>query len=234
MPASSGWIHHRSSIHLHRWAVSILDCTFHRRFLSFDLNPSIPVEKRTQSLLDLRHIIPPRIASKAIEGIDEPDGRQTLNNQMKSQPKHSQQITNSQDDEKYSTAGDPIYHTISSDKSSKSLGRNCVSLENLRAFTVKNDLASYGNNLLQNYNVAGNGFYILPAFPPAGYPPYYKQQQQQQQYYYQPYIHQNYRMPFSGYGGYTNPHPGRGSNANSKQSLGNESDDYRKYRDVAL
>lgn len=181
------------------------------------------------------------------------------------------------DEEKHSIAGDPIYQTISSEKGAK-LGRNCISLENLRTLTIKNDLNSYGNNLLQNHGQPP--YYVLPAFPPppTGYnithyfshkphaaahhymfgpSPYHQHQQQHHHHHATPmqpqppigpqphhmiptpqqsaYFHQNYRMPFTNYGGYANPNPYSNlSNTNSRQSIGNESDDYRKYRDVAL
>lgn len=165
------------------------------------------------------------------------------------------------DEEKHSLAGDPIYQTISSEKGAK-LGRNCISLENLRTLTIKNDLNSYGNNLLQNHGQPTSPYYVLPAFPPppTGYnvTHYFSHKPHPAHYMFGPspfpmqpphmmqpppppppqqstYFHQNYRMPFTNYGGYTNPNPYSNlSNTNSRQSIGNESDDYRKYRDVAL
>lgn len=165
-------------------------------------------------------------------------------------------FTSHNEEEKHSIAGDPIYQTISSEKGAK-LGRNCISLENLRTLTIKNDLNSYGNNLLQNHGQPSSPYYMLPAFPPppAGYnvAHYFSHKPHPGQHYMfgptppfpmQPphmmppqssYFHQNYRMPFTNYGGYTNPNPYSNlSNTNSRQSIGNESDDYRKYRDVAL
>lgn len=133
------------------------------------------------------------------------------------------------------------------------LTRNCVSLENLDGINkVQNDLAAYGNNLLQNYtqqqqyylamlmqtnhaaaaaaaaglyrrpstcssNGAGGGGSIVMAPPPGHL--HRRGSQQQLQYY-----------GGFGYANYANPYV----TANSKLSLGNESDDYRKYRDVAL
>ncbi|KAL7735072.1 hypothetical protein ACLKA6_000841 [Drosophila palustris] len=131
------------------------------------------------------------------------------------------------------------------------LARNCISLENLDGISkVQNDLAAYGNNLLQNYTqqqqyylamllsnplqqqaaaAAAAGLYrrpsacsstMLPGQP--GQLPLQLQRrgsQQQLQYY-----------GGFGYANYANPYV----TANSKLSLGNESDDYRKYRDVAL
>lgn len=105
------------------------------------------------------------------------------------------------------------------DEKSSKLGRNCVSLQNLDEITFKNDLSSYGNNLLQNYNHRRmhHPQQYLPIH--TGYHPVHN---------YFPYWY-----PFSGYApnvNQFNPYVSRVS----KQSLGNESDDYRKYRDVAL
>lgn len=265
--------------------------------------------KRTQSLLDFRHIIPSHIAlppatrSKTpVTDLDAPDGATqhatenqsaaALNNNSNNQNHvNNARLTESSrktsiptvqnknfhysnaDEEKHSIAGDPIYQTISSEKGAK-LGRNCISLENLRTLTIKNDLNSYGNNLLQNHGQPP--YYVLPAFPPppTGYnithyfshkphaaaahhymfgPSPYHQHHHHHGSPMQPqpplgpqphmmptpqqsaYFHQNYRMPFTNYGGYANPNPYSNlSNTNSRQSIGNESDDYRKYRDVAL
>lgn len=158
--------------------------------------------------------------------------------------------SNNNEDEKHSIAGDPIYQTISSEKGAK-LGRNCISLENLRTLTIKNDLNSYGNNLLQNQNGQHiSPFYILPAFPPAApnyHVPHYFHPKPQFIYgppppfgiqpppHIMPQFQHNHRVPFTNYGGYANPNPYSNlSNTNSRQSIGNDSDDYRKYRDVAL
>lgn len=150
------------------------------------------------------------------------------------------------DPEKRSMAGDPIYQTISSEKGAKSLRRNCISLENLRTLTIKNDLNSYGNNLLQNQiGQPQSQFFILPAFPPPPlnyHVPYFNPKPQLVYGPPPPPMHMiaqhlkaNHRTPFANYGGYANPNPYSNlSNTNSRQSIGNESDDYRKYRDVAL
>lgn len=238
--------------------------------------------KRTQSLLDFRHIIPsqitlPPMRSKTpVTDLDAPDGpssenQQTFNNMndnnnntnnnnsnhinnngninnnhhMNGFVNHSNNVrdsyrsktsiptvqnkTFSNDEEKHSVVGDPIYQTISSEKGAK-LGRNCISLENLRTLTIKNDLNSYGNNLLQNQN--GNPsspYYILPTFPPnpsyhaSHYFPHkpnpfmygpaipqhpFPMQPVHHMMAHQPatYFH-NYRAPFTNYGGYTNPNP---------------------------
>lgn len=151
------------------------------------------------------------------------------------------------DPEKRSIAGgDPIYQTISSEKSgAKSLRRNCISLENLRTLTIKNDLNSYGNNLLQNQiGQPQSQFYILPAFPPSPlnyHVPYFNPKPQlvygppPPRHMMAQHLKANHRTPFANYGGYANPNPYFNlSNTNSRQSIGNDSDDYRKYRDVAL
>lgn len=149
---------------------------------------------------------------------------------------------NNDDPEKHSIADDPIYQTISSGKSgAKSLRRNCISLENLRTLTIKNDLNSYGNNLLQNQmGPPQSHLYILPAFPPPplNYHVPYFNAKPQLVYGPPPPMHMmqhpkpppHHRKAFANYGGYTNPNP----YSNSRQSIGNDSDDYRKYRDVAL
>ncbi|XP_075164870.1 reduction in Cnn dots 6 isoform X1 [Haematobia irritans] len=132
------------------------------------------------------------------------------------------------------------------------LARNCISLENLEGINkVQNDLAAYGHNLLQNYNQQQQYYLAMLG---------YLQEHQPQQF---PSAMGLYRRPGSqaslnpqvlsgtgalpqqfqrrpsqqlqyyggfGYANYTNPY----ITANSKLSLGNESDDYRKYRDVAL
>lgn len=257
--------------------------------------------KRTQSLLDFRHILPAQIVMSSsrsktpVTDLDAPDGivnvpenQQNFNNthnQSQSQNHHNINPNNTREsnrktsiptvqnknfnsqhieEEKHSIAGDPIYQTISSEKGAK-LGRNCISLENLRTLTIKNDLNSYGNNLLQNHGQPSSPYYVLPAFPPqpTGYnvPHYFNNKPHHPAHYMfgppfpmqppphmmppppQPhphphqatYFHHNYRMPFTNYGGYANPNPYSNlSNTNSRQSIGNESDDYRKYRDVAL
>lgn len=94
-----------------------------------------------------------------------------------------------------------------------------MSLQNLDELTFKNDLSSYGNNLLQNYN-------SRRMYHPQQYVPVHTQYHPVHNYY-------PYWYPFSGYApgaNQFNPYVSRVS----KQSLGNESDDYRKYRDVAL
>lgn len=234
--------------------------------------------------------MPPHMTSKkpSMSDVDQTDSslNQSLNNnrnaskERKSEAKRASRQntlnknTNKFDDEKQSQMGDPIYQTISSEKgSAKALGRNCISLENLRTLTIKNDLNNYGNNLLQNASnelmcssggaggaPMSSGYYILPTFPPPpptrnfavyptdipGYaakfmfapPPHpaamHHPHARMPPQYYPPNYH---RMPpqFTNYAGYPNPNPYMNvSNTNSRQSIGNESDDYRKYRDVAL
>lgn len=141
----------------------------------------------------------------------------------------------------------------SSTKSQTVLGRNCVSLENLGAITTayKNDFHGYNSNLIQNYNL--NPWNIV-GYSPNNY--YYQQQQlfyhhlaQQQQHPFPPYLYHHQQqyynnMPTAMYFPNHNIDSNlvnnsmftttTNSNANSRQSLGNQSDDYRKYRDVAL
>ena len=131
------------------------------------------------------------------------------------------------------------------------LARNCISLENLDGITkVQNDLSQYGNNLLQNYNQQQQYYLAM-----LGYIQQHQQHRQQQQQYRRTGSQTSlnpsvYPVPANiagpqyqrrnsqqlqyyggfGYANYTNPY----ITANSKLSLGNESDDYRKYRDVAL
>ncbi|XP_067631120.1 uncharacterized protein Rcd6 isoform X2 [Eurosta solidaginis] len=125
------------------------------------------------------------------------------------------------------------------------LARNCISLENLDGITkVQSELAAYGNNLLHNYAqqqqyylamlngylnpVHGSGIYRRPsngsfiggAYPVPMLPQPAPRRSSQLQYYAGGFDYVNYTNPYI--------------TANSKLSLGNESDDYRKYRDVAL
>ncbi|XP_055379875.1 uncharacterized protein LOC129611004 [Condylostylus longicornis] len=139
---------------------------------------------------------------------------------------------------------DPIYSTINEPKTNQKLSRNCISLENLGGIDkVKNDL-SYGNNLLQNYqhyqwSIAVAGF---PTSSSAvNYHPYQHLPQSNGQlppltpfFLYNQIPRVALHCGGIGYGGYTNPFVNGSSGTNSKQSLGQESDDYRKYRDVAL
>lgn len=171
--------------------------------------------KRTQSLLDLRTVLPPKELYYQQNFHDQVDGRQSAMNNF---PPNNRHCSNS----KLDKASDPIYYTISMDEKSSKLGRNCVSLQNLDALTFKNDLSAYGNNLLQNYNAHR-------MYPPQQYVPVHSGYHPVHNYF-------PYWYPFSGYAppppgaNQFNPYIGR----MSKQSLGNESDDYRKYRDVAL
>lgn len=129
---------------------------------------------------------------------------------------------------------------------SPALARNCISLENLDnvgSICWQSDLTQY-----HNYNLQQQQQYYLAMLN------LWQNQQQQQA---QPQFSSNivYRRPVAGdllypamterqlqqlqlvsniggfgYANYTNPY----ITANSKLSLGNESDDYRRYRDVAL
>jgi hypothetical protein len=102
---------------------------------------------------------------------------------------------------------DQMYHTMES-QFKKSLGRNCVSLENIGGVYVTDD-----------GNFSGN----FPCYPPV-YPAYF--------YYNHPYQHQPFFPPYQ-----NNFYPSHANSAyfNQSSSIGNPSlDDFRKYRDVAL
>lgn len=108
-----------------------------------------------------------------------------------------------------------IYHHSMETPYRKSLGRNCVSLENLGVFVTEEQFS-------------GN----LPGYPPQMqpvYPAYF--------YYNNPFPSLQQQQPhpyFMGYNSYlahqNSAYFNSSSLGNSKQSL----DDYRKYRDVAL
>lgn len=161
-------------------------------------------------------------------GVDENDG-------------HSQDKA-----DRSSESGDPIYYTIGSDKGNKPtpLMRNCVSLENLGGVTINNDLTTpeqHRKNALtmqqhphsQNYNpMVAMKYQPQPMFRPQ-WPPAYPSVLH-------PHDYWRWSQLASQHGGFVpdarhfvhaNGYNGR-SHTNSKQSLG--SDDYRKYRDVAL
>lgn len=215
---------------------------------------SAPVRgNRAQSLMDLRCTLPglynPRYV---IENEDQnakyfnitvDDLKNNLNDSKKPPIDEQNSIIGS-------VAADPIYCTIDAAKSQQQkLSRNCVSLENLEGIAkVQHDL-SYDNNLLQNYEQQ----YILAMM---GHSVNYNPLQHQALLeHLHRHHHNNPRYSRSsrrsstsqrhnnmngmvgcggiGYGGYTNPFA-YNAPGNSKLSLGNESDDYRKYRDVAL
>ncbi|SPP73830.1 uncharacterized protein LOC117592213 isoform X1 [Drosophila guanche] len=141
------------------------------------------------------------------------------------------------------------------------LSRNCISLENLDGISkVQNDLNAYGNNLLQNYTQQQQ-YYLAMLLNPLHQQQQHQQQMQQLQQHHHQAAGGIYRRPsacssIGGFSGTVLAQPRRGSHhsqqmqyyggfgyanyanpyitANSKLSLGNESDDYRKYRDVAL
>lgn len=178
---------------------------------------------RTRSLLDLRNLTPAKIMPNNHHlDADDTDGK-NYNSQQNDQAKES----------------DPIYYTISSDKGSKVAPlRNCVSLENLGGITTTHQFSNNDPNIMtqnKNYDPLSNYQGYVRAFH-SRYP--YPTPQA---------VHQ-----FNGYWNwataYNNSHYGSAylpqqqhlqnpyittrSNTNSKQSLG--SDDYRRYKDVAL
>lgn len=161
------------------------------------------------------------MATNKTEDIDEYDG--PLNNKLK---------------DPSMDAADPIYYTISSDNGSKPILRNCVSLENLGGLTIKNDLngtigvpPNRNTAIMMNQHKFNNTIMFQSGFPAMyqQYPPPPPTNMQ-----YNDYWNWSRYSAIGGYGGFTNPNPysHSRSNTNSKQSLG--SDDYRKYRDVAL
>lgn len=216
---------------------------------------------RAQSLMDLRCTLPglynPRYVidnedhNAKYFNITVDDLKNHLNESKKPPPPTMQPITNPCEDQTSiigSVNADPIYCTIDAAKSQQKLSRNCVSLENLDGIAkVQRDL-SYGNNLLQNYE---QQYYLAMMGHPINYNPLHHQAllehlqrhhnpRQSRNSHSQRHNNNNNMMMNGmvgcggiGYGGYTNPFA-YNAPGNSKLSLGNESDDYRKYRDVAL
>lgn len=185
--------------------------------------------KKTQSLLDLRYLLSPKSISTRTKDDQELfklnndanhntiSPTSTINSRKLGNKSKVSNIINSTNTE------EPYYHTIDSYSKdpAKSLARNCVSLENLNTpinTFYRNDLNLYGNNLLQNYGMQWPGHYRQFAYPP---PQYF--------YYFSPYQHTHVHQHPSG--AYFNPYV----SSNSRQSVGTSStDDFRKYRDVAL
>ncbi|KAG5669252.1 hypothetical protein PVAND_017144 [Polypedilum vanderplanki] len=186
----------------------------------FGLNPSQyigpPIQsnslsKRTQSLLDLRFInattttlTTTEIVSKSKEKSDSI----SLNSyDMRMQ---NNLAKNSRNSKALKGSREQIYHTMESPYR-KSLGRNCVSLENIGGFYITNDV-------------------FAPNFPPQPQPYhpayfYYNHPYQQQQH---PYM----MHPFAPTNYFVNQNSGY---FNASTSLANISqEDFRKYRDVAL
>ncbi|XP_053966188.1 uncharacterized protein LOC128868300 isoform X1 [Anastrepha ludens] len=215
---------------------------------------------RAQSLMDLRCTLPGMYNPRYVLDTEDKNGKyfnitiDDLKNSIQDSKKHQAPPS------LIGSVNDPIYCSIepkqqtppqqrqrSPEKSSQpttKLARNCISLENLDGIAkVQNELAAYGNNLLQNYTqqqqyylamlsgylnpVHGTGVYRRPSSGSAvgGFSGTVLAQP----------VPRRNPQPLQYYGGYdyanyTNPY----ITANSKLSLGNESDDYRKYRDVAL
>lgn len=226
---------------------------------------SVSAGNRAQSLMDLRCTLPGMYNPRYVLDTEDKNGKyfnitiDDLKNSIQDSNKHQPPPS------VIGSVNDPIYCSIepklptppqqrqrSPEKSAQTsssgkLTRNCISLENLDGITkVQNELAAYGNNLLQNYTQqqqyymamlngylnnpmhgTGHTVYRRPSGGSAVGPfsgtvlaqPLPRRNSQQLQYY----------GGFD-YANYTNPY----ITANSKLSLGNESDDYRKYRDVAL
>lgn len=194
--------------------------------------------------MDLRHVVHPQQMSL----------QKPLNPSSSGRDEHDGGAADKSD--RISETGDPIYYTIESDKDStkpKPLMRNCVSLENLGGITINNELTTaeehHKNALTMQqhphsriYNPAGlmsPKYQPLPQFPPQWHPSmihphdYWRWSQfanQQQQQHVGGMMVNGRPMNFVYPNGQN--YGAQRSNANSKQSLA--SDDYRKYRDVAL
>jgi hypothetical protein len=227
----------------------------------FGLNPSQyigpPVAKeckKTQSLMDLRFIYAPPPPTKFLATHNLANEQRCLKDKKEHEKDEIDSVVNMKNkindnlnnNHKLSASvlSDPIYQTIEASKNSKILGRNCVSLENLGAIVttdakdMDNRDIRYGPNLLRNH--VFNPWNMFP------YPPQFGMYQHNFLQY--PVNYFNYPMPmqqpgsnyFISYPQYTpnnssfNYSAYLNSGANSRQSLGNESDDFRKYRDVAL
>lgn len=169
----------------------------------------------------------------------------SLQKQLHSSSSGRDECDGAEKSDRISESGDPIYYTIESDKDSKPkpLMRNCISLENLGGITIKNDLTTpeqHHKNALtmqqhphsRNYMPSGTmqKYQPQPLFTQQWHPSmmhphdYWRWSQ---------FANQHSGMVPNGrpmnFVGHSN---GQRSTANSKQSLA--SDDYRKYRDVAL
>ncbi|CRK89772.1 CLUMA_CG003453, isoform A [Clunio marinus] len=163
--------------------------------------PATNIAKRTQSLLDLRFI--QTTTTKIVQKSKDKSDSVSLNS-------YDMRMHNNlnKDLRKMKGSKEQIYHTMEP-PFKKSLGRNCVSLENLGVFVTED--AFSGN---------------FPGYPVQQmYPAYF--------YYNNPYHHQSHYM------GYPNNYLGNQNSAyfNNSSSLGNSKqsiDDFRKYRDVAL
>lgn len=169
--------------------------------------PTSNIAKRTQSLLDLRFY--QTTTTKVVQKSKDKSDSISLNsydmrlqNNLAKDAKATKAVKGSKE---------MIYHTMEPPYK-KSLGRNCVSLENLGVFITED--AFSGN---------------FPGYPTQPvYPAYF--------YYNNPYHHQQQHPVYMGYqNGYlANQNSAYFNNSsslgNSKQSI----DDFRKYRDVAL
>ena len=122
---------------------------------------------------------------------------------------------NRQAQKSFKASKEQLYHTMEP-PFKKSLGRNCVSLENLGVFITEDGFS-------------GN----FPGYPQQAYPAYY--------YYNNPYHQPPPPMYMGGYHNNNNNNSYMGNQSsgyfNNSASLGNSKqsiDDFRKYRDVAL
>lgn len=172
--------------------------------------------KRTQSLLDLRFV---QTTTRIVQRSKDKSDSVSLNSYDMRLQKNLAKDSKMKAAAQRSGSKEHIYHTMEAPHK-KSLGRNCVSLENLGVFVTEDAFTgatngsafppSYPHHMQPMYPC----FYYNSPFPPLQQQP-----------------HQPFYMGFNSYLAHQNSaYFNSSSLGNSKQSL----DDYRKYRDVAL
>lgn len=167
----------------------------------------IILAKRTQSLLDLRFIqtstaknVQPKVNDKS-DSVSLSSYDMRLQNNLAKDARTAKALKGSKEQ---------MYHTMEP-PFKKSLGRNCVSLENLGVFITED---AFSGNF--------PGYPVPPVYPAYFYynNPYHQQPQQMFMGYHNSYLANQNNVYFNN----------SSSIGNSKQSI----DDFRKYRDVAL
>lgn len=173
--------------------------------------------KRTQSLLDLRFV---QTTTRIVQRSKDKSDSVSLNSYDMRLQKNLAKDSKTKASAMRSGSKEHIYHTMESPHK-KSLGRNCVSLENLGVFVTEDAFAG------------GNGGAFPPSYPQiqAMYPACF--------YYNNPFpsLHHQPQQPHPFYMGYNSYLAHQNSAYFNSSSLGNSKqslDDYRKYRDVAL
>lgn len=190
--------------------------------------------------MDLRTTLPGVFNTRYVHGTDDIDAVETsskLNSNI-----YNTLEKNKKSHDNLSMLGsisgvDPIYCTIKDSKHKKSKSRQAISLENLGGVDSMQKDWNYNQNLMLNYQKQVQYWAMM------GYPIIYPPNMQNggprrhstiSKF---PFANEYFReTPIVGcgglnYGGFTSPFP---LTSNSKISVGNESDDYRRYRDVAL